>query len=206
MTSLLSIFRTGAVLLLLFTVLTGLAYPLAVTGIAQVAFGGQANGSVVTKDGVDVGSSLIGQSFVDPETGATLPGYFRGRPSAAGSGYDPTISSGSNYGPTSENLRAQVEATAALIREENGLAADAAIPVDLVTASGSGLDPHFSPASAELQVARVARERGIGEDQVRDLVAEHTDGRFLGILGEPRVNVLALNRALDEIAPMAAES
>ena len=200
-----SLFRTAAVLLLLFTVLTGLAYPLVVTGIAQVAFGDQANGSVVIADGVEVGSSLIGQSFVDPETGATLPGYFRGGPSAAGSGYDASTSSGSNDGPTSENLRVRVEAVAALIREENGLAADAAIPVDLVTASGSGLDPHISPASAELQGARVARERGISEDQVRDVVAEHTDGRFLGIIGEPRVNVLAVNRALDQVAPMATE-
>jgi K+-transporting ATPase ATPase C chain len=199
-----SLFRTGAVLLLLFTVLTGLAYPLAITGIAQFAFGDQANGSIVPDDGVDAGSSLIGQSFVDPETGATLPGYFRGRPSAAGSGYDASISSGSNYGPTSAELAARVEADVAQIRDENGLAADAPIPVDLVTASGSGLDPHISPASAALQVARVARERGMSADEVRDLVAAHTDGRVLGFLGEPRVNVLALNRALDEIAPMAA--
>jgi len=199
-----SLFRPAAVLLLLFTMLTGLAYPLAVTGIAQVAFGDQARGSIVTHDGVDVGSSLIGQSFVDPETGGTEPGYFRGRPSAAGDGYDAAISSGSNFGPTSAELRARVEADLAIIRDENGLANDTPIPVDLVTASGSGLDPHISPAAAALQVARVARERGIGEDEVRDLVRAHTDEPLLGIIGEARVNVLALNLELDEVASMPA--
>jgi K+-transporting ATPase ATPase C chain len=197
-------FRPAFMLLLLFTLLTGLAYPLVVTGIAQVAFGDQADGSLVSRDGEAVGSSLIGQSFVDPETGYTIPGYFRGRPSAAGAGHDPTISSGSNYGPTSQALAERIAADVAVIRQENGLAANASIPVDLVTASGSGLDPHISPAAAELQVARVARERGLSEDDVRSLVAEHTDGRFLGILGEPRVNVLDLNLALDELAPLAA--
>ena len=204
MNTFLGILRPAAILLLLFTVLTGLAYPLAVTGIAQVAFNDQANGSIISKDGEEIGSSLIGQSFVDPGTGAVLPGYFRGRPSAAGSGYDSTLSSGSNYGPTSDVLRERVAADAAQIRAENDLAEDAALPVDLVTASGSGLDPHISPASAELQVARVAQERGISEDQVRELVEDHTDGRLLGIFGEERVNVLELNMALDEAAPLAA--
>jgi K+-transporting ATPase ATPase C chain len=199
-----SLLRPAAVLLLLFTLLTGLAFPLAVTGIAQTLFNDKANGSRIERDGQDIGSSLIGQSFVDAETGAALTGYFRGRPSAAGAGYDPTISSGSNYGPASDILRERVEADATQIRSENGLAADAEVPVDLVTASGSGLDPHISPASAELQVARVARERGLGEEEVRDLVSDHTSGRFLGVFGEPVVNVLELNLALDDAAPLMA--
>ena len=194
--------RPAAVLLLLFTVLTGVAYPLAVTGIAQMTFGDQANGSLISRDGDDVGSSLIGQSFIDSETGFTMPGYFRGRPSAAG--YDASLSSGSNLGPASQVLVDRVAADLAVIREENGLAADAPVPVDLVTASGSGLDPHISPAAADIQVARVARERGLGEDEVRALVADHTDGRFLWVLGEPRVNVLELNIALDDRAPIQA--
>jgi K+-transporting ATPase ATPase C chain len=194
--------RPAAVLLLLLTVLTGIAYPLAVTGIAQMAFGDQANGSLISRDGENTGSSLIGQSFIDPETGFTVPGYFRGRPSAAG--YDASLSSGSNLGPASPVLVERVAADLAVIREENGLAADAPVPVDLVTASGSGLDPHISPAAADIQVARVARERGLGEDEVRALVADHTDGRFLWVLGEPRVNVLELNIALDERAPIQA--
>jgi K+-transporting ATPase ATPase C chain len=188
-------------MLLLLTLLTGVAYPLAITGIAQVAFRDQANGSLVTREGEDAGSSLIGQSFVDPETGSTLPGYFRGRPSAVG--YDSTLSAGANDGPTSQRLVDRVAQEVAIVRQENGLDASVAIPVDLVTASGSGLDPHISPAAAEIQVARVARERGLTEDQVRDLVADHTQGRLFGILGEPRVNVLALNMALDDAGPLA---
>lgn len=203
MTSLATIIRPAAILLVLFTLLTGLAYPLAVTGIAQAVFNDQANGSIISRDGEQIGSSLIGQNFVDAETGATLPGYFRGRPSAAGDGYDSTLSSGSNYGPTSDVLRERVAADAAQIRSENGLAEDAALPVDLVTASGSGLDPHISPASVALQVARVARERGLTEDEVRELVERHTDGRLLGLFGESHVNVLELNLELDEVAPLA---
>lgn len=203
-TTLTSIFRPALVLLLLFTVLTGLAYPLAVTGIAQAIFNDQANGSTISRDGEDIGSSLIGQSFVDPETGATLPGYFRGRPSAAGDGYDAGISSGSNYGPTSDVLRERVAADAGQIRTENGLPADAILPVDLVSASGSGLDPHISPASADLQVARVARERGLTDDEVRGLVQQHTDSPILGLIGVARVNVLELNLALDAAAPLPA--
>ncbi|MCC6790258.1 MAG: potassium-transporting ATPase subunit KdpC [Thermomicrobiales bacterium] len=197
--------RTAALMVVALTVILGLGYPLVMTGIAQVVFPDQADGSLIERDGVVIGSELIGQSFVDPETGATLPGYFRGRPSAAGAGYDAGASSGSNLGPTNQMLIDRVTADVAIIRTENGLAADAAIPVDLVTASGSGLDPHISPASAELQIARVARERGLSEDQVREVVEENTEGRTLGIFGEPRVHVLKLNLALDELAPMPAQ-
>jgi potassium-transporting ATPase KdpC subunit len=194
--------RTGILMIVVMTVLMGLAYPLAMTGIAQVIFPHRADGSLIKKDGQVIGSSLIGQRFVDPNTGKTLPGYFRSRPSAAGSGYDAGSSSGSNLGPTNQTLIDRVTADVQIIREENGLAANAEIPVDLVTASGSGLDPDISPASAEIQVARVARERGLSEDQVRDLVAKNTSGRTLGLLGEPRVNVLKLNLALDGLKPM----
>lgn len=201
--------RTAILMIVVLTVLTGLAYPLAMTGLAQVLFPYQANGSLIARDGTVIGSELIGQSFVDAETGLTLPGYFRGRPSAAftpGDGDNTLVSSGSNYGPTNQALIARVSADVAIVREENGLPADAPIPVDLVTASASGLDPHMSPASAELQVLRVARERGVSEDEVRALVAANTEGRTLGFLGEPRVHVLKLNLALDEMAPMADAS
>lgn len=197
--------RTAALMILVLTLITGLAYPLAMTGVAQVLFDDKADGSLIERDGVTVGSELLGQSFTDDETGATLPGYFRGRPSAAGVAEDGTIiSGGSNYGPTNQVLIDRVVADVTIVREENGLAADAEIPVDLVTASASGVDPHISPASAELQVARVARERGVSEDQVRDLVGNHTEGRTLGFLGEPRVNVLMLNLELDELFPLPA--
>jgi K+-transporting ATPase ATPase C chain len=195
--------RTAALITIVLMVLTGIAYPLAMTGIAQAIFKDKANGSLIEKDGVVIGSSLIGQSFVDAETGKTLPGYFRGRPSAAGAGYDAGASSGSNYGPTNKALIDRVAADVAIVREENGLAVEDEIPVDLVTASGSGLDPDISPSSAELQVPRVARERGLPEDQVRELVEKSTSGRTLGVLGEPRVNVLKLNLALDELKPTA---
>jgi potassium-transporting ATPase KdpC subunit len=194
--------RTAVLVTVVLIVLTGLIYPLVMTGIAQVVFPDKADGSLIKKDGQVIGSELIGQSFVDPDTGKTLPGYFRGRPSAAGSGYDAGASSGSNLGPTNQTLIDRVTADVQIIREENGLAADAQIPVDFVTTSGSGLDPHISPASAEMQVARVAREHGLSEEQVRDLVDKYTEGRTLGVLGEPRVHVLKLNLALDELKPM----
>lgn len=195
--------RPAIVLLILMTAITGLAYPLVITGVAQVAFEDKANGSLIVKDGQIIGSELIGQSFVNPDTGETLPGYFRSRPSAAGSGYDAALSSGSNLGPTNPVLIDRVAADVQIIRAENGLAADAEIPVDLVTSSGSGLDPDISPASAQLQVARVAQQRGITVEQVQTIVDEYTSGRTLGILGEPRVNVLKVNLALDEQYPMA---
>lgn len=201
--------RTAFLMLVVLTVLTGLAYPLAMTALAQVMFPYQANGSLIERNGTVIGSELIGQSFVNAETGGTLLGYFRGRPSAAftpGDSNDTLVSSGSNYGPTNQALIDRVSADVATIRQENGLPVHAPVPVDLVTASGSGLDPHISPASAELQVPRVARERGMSEDEVRALVAANTEGRTLGFLGEPRVHVLKLNLALDDTAPLAAPS
>jgi K+-transporting ATPase ATPase C chain len=185
-------FRAAIISMVFFTVLCGLAYPLLMTGIAQGVFPRQANGSIIERDGEAVGSSLVGQNFSGPE-------YFHPRPSAAGAdGYDGGASSGSNLGPSSQALVDRVTESLATIREENDLPDDAPIPVDAVTASGSGLDPHISPAYAELQVPRVARERGMTEDDVRELVQKNTDGALLWVAGEPRVNVLRLNLALDE--------
>lgn len=200
--------RTAVLMLVVLTLLTGLAYPLAMTGLAQVLFPDNADGSLIERDGQIIGSELLGQGFVDtdpdsPTLGRTLPGYVRGRPSAAFQGDDGTIvGAGSNYGPTNQLLIDRVTADLALIRAENALPADAPIPVDLVAASASGLDPHISPAAAALQIPRVARERGLPEADVRALAAAHTEGRTLGVLGEPRVHVLNLNLALDEAAPL----
>lgn len=175
--------------------LTVLAYPLAVTGIAQVAFEHQANGSLLRRGGEAVGSSLIGQTFSSAE-------YFQGRPSAAGDGYDAASSSASNLGPTSRELARRLAADGAAYRAASGLPADAMLPADAITASGSGLDPHISPANARLQAARIATARGIPANEVLELIEEHTGGRFLGIVGEPRVNVLTLNLALDQRYPV----
>jgi potassium-transporting ATPase KdpC subunit len=181
-------------MMVVFTVIAGLAYPLVVTGIAQGLFNNKADGSLVENaDGQVVGSSLIGQSFSEPE-------YFHPRPSAAGDGYDGSASSGSNLGPTNDDLLASVEERTDSYRNENHLDADAHVPVDAVTASASGLDPNISVANARLQAPRVAEERGLDLDTVTGLVDDHTSGRDVGFLGEKRVNVLELNLALDEAA------
>ena len=184
------LFAQAFVMLVLLTLLTGVVYPLAVTGVAQLAFPSQAHGSLITRDGAIVGSALIGQPFSDAR-------HFWGRPSAtAPVPYNAAASSGSNQGPLNPALRDAVKARIDALRRADPSNA-LPIPVDLVTASGSGLDPHISPAAAEYQVARVARACGASVDDVRSLVAAHTAGRQLGFLGEPRVNVLELNLALD---------
>jgi K+-transporting ATPase ATPase C chain len=176
------------------TVMFGLAYPLLVTGLAQALFHHQANGSMVEKDGKIVGSELIGQRFTKPE-------YFHGRPSAAGNdGYDATSSGGSNLGPTNQKLADRVQADIKKFRAENpGFTGP--IPADLLTSSGSGLDPDISPASAGAQVARVAAARGAQPERIQALVEQHTQGRQWGLFGEPRVNVLTLNLQLDQSFP-----
>jgi K+-transporting ATPase ATPase C chain len=184
--------RTAVLMVVVLTLLLGIVYPLAMTGLSQLIFPSQANGSLVRDSaGNVVGSALLGQNFSNPE-------YFHPRPSAAGTdGYDATSSGGSNLGPTNQKLIDTARDRATAYREENGLAAEAPVPVDAVTASASGLDPDISPANALIQAGRVAKARNLTEDQVRNLVNEHIEGRTLGILGEPRVNVLQLNRALD---------
>jgi K+-transporting ATPase ATPase C chain len=179
--------RIAVLFTLVTTLIFGLIYPLAVTGIAQVLFSAQANGSLITKDGQMVGSQLLGQTF-------SSPGYFRSRPSNAGTGYDASQSGAFNYGPTNRQLVDRVRADVEKLRAENPTAP---IPVDLVTASASGLDPEISPAAAEFQIPRVARERNLPESDVRSLVTKHTLARQFGILGEPRVRVLELNLDLD---------
>jgi potassium-transporting ATPase KdpC subunit len=190
--------RRNLITAILYTVVTtvifGLVYPFVVTGVAQVFFKDKANGQLLRQNGQLIGSRIIGQPF-------TAAGYFHSRPSAAGNGYDAANSSGSNYAPTNKKLIDRVAGDVTTLQLEHP---NTDVPIDLVTASGSGLDPDITPAGAAFQVARIARERQVSEDVVRRLVAQHTQGRQLGFLGEPRVNVLELNLALDQIAPLPA--
>jgi potassium-transporting ATPase KdpC subunit len=174
------------------TVILGIVYPLVITGIAQVAFPDKANGQLIQRDGKVVGSRIIGQGF-------SSPGYFHSRPSAAGMGYDAANSAGSNLGPTNKKLIDAVKANVEAAHQENP---NAPVPIDMVTTSASGFDPHITPASADFQVPRIARERGMSEADVMRLVEAHTEGRQLGFFGEPRVNVLELNLALDSEHPL----
>jgi potassium-transporting ATPase KdpC subunit len=184
-------FMVAVKMTIVLTVLTGIIYPLAMVGIGHVLFPAQADGSIIYRNGVVVGSSLMGQNF------KTL-GYFHSRPSAAGNnGYDPTSSGGSNLGPTSKSLIDSVKGRLKSVLEENPGARPSQVPIDIVTASGSGLDPEISPAAAELQVARIAKARGMSQDAVRALISSYTRSRFAGFLGEPGVNVVELNLALD---------
>ncbi len=185
---------TAILYTLVTTVVFGLAYPFVVTGIAQVLFKDKANGQLLQRNGQLIGSRIIGQPF-------TAAGYFHSRPSAAGNGYDAANSSGSNYAPTNKKLIDRVASDVSALQLDHP---NTDVPIDLVTTSGSGLDPDITPAAAEFQVTRIARERRLSEDAVRRLVAQHTQGRQLGFLGEPRVNVLELNLALDQTAPLPA--
>src|SRR5258706_5982710 len=186
--------KTAILMTIVTTVLLGLIYPLVVLGLAQLIFPDKANGQLIKRtDGAIIGSRIIGQPFGGP-------GYFHSRPSAAGAaGYDAGASSGSNLGPTNQKLIDRIKGDVDSLKAENP---GKAVPIDLVTTSASGLDPHISPAGADFQISRVARERGMNENEVTLLVAKHTEGRTLGILGEPTVNVLPLNLELDERKPM----
>jgi len=185
---------TAVLMTIVTTILLGIIYPIAVTGIAQLVFPDKANGQLIRRsDGAIVGSRLIGQPF-------SGPGYFHSRPSAAGAaGYDAVRSSGSNLGPTNQQLVDRVRTDVANLQRENSAQA---VPIDLVTTSASGLDPHISPAAAEFQVPRVARERGLKETELRQIVSRHTEARTFGLLGEPRVNVVELNLELDARDPV----
>jgi potassium-transporting ATPase KdpC subunit len=183
---------TAVLMTIATTILLGLVYPLVMTGIAQVIFRDKANGQLIERNGKVVGSRIIGQGF-------SSPAYFHPRPSAAGNGYDATNSAGSNLGPTNTKLIDRVKDDTATLAAENP---GQPVPVDLVTTSASGFDPHITPAAAYFQIARVARERAMSEDAIRQIVAKHTQGRQLGFLGEPRVNVLELNLELDAVHPI----
>jgi K+-transporting ATPase ATPase C chain len=183
---------TAVLMTIATSILLGIVYPLVVTGIAQVIFPKKANGQLIQKGGKTVGSSIIGQGF-------SGPGYFHSRPSAAGNGYDAANSGGSNFGPTNQKLIDRVKGDVASAEAENP---GTPVPIDLVTTSASGFDPHITTAAAEYQLPRIAKERGTTVDQLRALLAKHTEGRQLGILGEPRVNVLKLNLELDERFPI----
>ena len=189
--------RSAILSVILLTLLTGCIFPLGLFAVGRLLFHGQADGSLLTRGGIIVGSRLIGQDFRRPE-------YFHGRPSAAGAGYDGASSGGTNLGPSNPKLIEDIRQLAEEYRRDNGLSSDATIPIDAVTRSGSGLDPHISPANAALQVSRVARARALSEDVVRRLLSEHTQGRQLGFLGSPRVSILDLNLALDQAAPLTA--
>ena len=187
--------KTAILMTIVTTVLLGLIYPLVVTGLAQLLFRDKANGQLVSRQGQVIGSRIIGQAFVGP-------GYLHSRLSAAGNGYDAQNSGGSNLGPTNQKLIDRVKADTARLQAENP---GQPVPVDLVTTSASGLDPDVSPAGAEFQVPRIARERGLSEEQVRQIIQQHTAQRTWGLLGEPRVNVLEVNLALDRAKAMAAK-
>ncbi len=185
---------TAVLMTLVTTVLFGLLFPLLITGLAQILFPTRANGELITRNRMLVGSKLIGQQF-------SSPGYFHSRPSSAGAGYDAANSGGSNLGPTNQALVARVQGNADRLQAENP---GTAIPTDLLTTSGSGLDPHISPEAAEFQVPRIAKERGLSEDLVRQKVRQYTEARQFGFLGEARVSVLELNLALDDVSQKPA--